>query len=519
MNISTYLRFNNSVLPPKDALIAVTSTIYVSPVFIIYHFIRTSIQNDRAVVLVSFLNDFQELGFDFSSKICSEKLVYVDGLTRLYGYPLNEESEKRTTIPTIYVKLQGESNLDDIFSAIQTGIDQASSLGEIPSLIFWGADFLVASEILTPSDLLSLVSVSRGMVHHCVVTLNADSALLSSEKRSSELETNYSIFFHTIICQSHSIVSLRQLPSGRAKEVTGIIRVSRGSGYYAAQEDIKTHTSSDEEYKDSQFEMLYWVHDLGKLIYHCLNYIEKKFELIQLQNENEYLKTITEQAALQADDDGRTSDAILLYHLSEDFDTVVSIINKVLGESLSSPTFNNYVESGDTSLKTNLSLMAMENPKRLAQNMMSVYFNNLGIYSKISSINRDACKILLKMADARTAYIEGKWEQSLAIIEQLNIIPLDCNVDIGAIKKQAQDFVSLHESIARNVSGLLVMSMESLYKLNNKLKMSPFVDSSRNAKLTELRKRAKSVMIYAGMIQYRMSSEIYSHISRLDVMF
>ncbi|KAG4304826.1 hypothetical protein PORY_001879 [Pneumocystis oryctolagi] len=42
--------------------------------------------------------------------------------------------------------------------------------------------------------------------------------------------------------------------------------------------------------------------------------IEKKFELIQLQNENEYLKTITEQAALQADDDGRTSDAILLYH-------------------------------------------------------------------------------------------------------------------------------------------------------------------------------------------------------------
>ncbi|KTW29977.1 linker nucleoporin NIC96 [Pneumocystis jirovecii RU7] len=247
--------------------------------------------------------------------------------------------------------------------------------------------------------------------------------------------------------------------------------------------------------------------------------IEKKLELIQLQSESEYLKTITEQAALQADDDGRTADAILLYHLSEDFDTVVSIINKVLGEALSGSVFNNYVESGDTSLKTNLSLTAMEDPKQLAQNMMSVYFNNVRIYSKISSINRDACKALLKMTDARSAYMEGKWEQCLMVIEQLNIIPLDCNADIGAIKKQAQDFTSLHESIARNVAGLLVMSMESLYKLNNKLKLSPFSDSSRNAKLIELRKRAKSVMIYAGMIQYRMSSEIYSHISRLDVMF
>ncbi|EMR09810.1 hypothetical protein PNEG_01991 [Pneumocystis murina B123] len=247
--------------------------------------------------------------------------------------------------------------------------------------------------------------------------------------------------------------------------------------------------------------------------------IEKRLELIQLHSESEYLKTITEQAAIQADNDGCTADAILLYHLSEDFDTVVSIINKVLGEALSSPSLSTYVESGNSSLKINLSLMAMEDPRRLAENMMSVYFNNVEIYSKITPTNRDACKTLLKIADARAAYKEGKWEQSLMIIEQLNVIPLDCNADIGAIKKQAQDFSSLHGSIARNVPGLLVMSMECLYKLNNKLKLSPFSDSSRNAKLIELRKRAKSAMIYAGLIQYRMSSEIYSHISRLDVMF
>ncbi|KAG5513344.1 hypothetical protein PMAC_001407 [Pneumocystis sp. 'macacae'] len=265
-----HMSIKTDVLPPKGTLVAVTSTVYVSPTFIIHHFIRTSIQNNRAVVLVSFVNDFQELvflskkwGFDFASKTSSEKLVYVDGLTRLYGHLPDNEFRKYGIFPVIRVNLLGESNLDDIFSAIQSGIDQVSSLGEMPSLILWGADFLVASEILTPPDILSMIS----MVHHCIVTFNVDFAFLSPKKRLSELEVNYSIFVHAIIYQSHSIISLRQLPSGRAKEVTGIIRLSRGSGYYATQEDIEECVSGIKESESTQFEMLYWVHDLGVRVF------------------------------------------------------------------------------------------------------------------------------------------------------------------------------------------------------------------------------------------------------------
>ncbi|CCJ30859.1 unnamed protein product [Pneumocystis jirovecii] len=267
MNISEYLKFNNSVLPPKGSLISVTSTVSVSPIFIIYHFIRTSIQNNRAVVLVSFLNDFQELGFDFASKTCSEKLVYVDGLTMLYGYLSEEQCKKYELFSTIRITLYGESNLDDIFSAIRSGIDKGSSLNEMPSLILWGADFLVASEILTPSDILSMISICKEMVHHCIVTFNVDFAFLSPKRRSSELEVNYSIFVHSIIYQSHSIISLRQLPSGRAKEVTGIIRLSRGSGYYAAQDNTEVSASDTKESGCTQFEMFYWVYDLGVRIF------------------------------------------------------------------------------------------------------------------------------------------------------------------------------------------------------------------------------------------------------------
>lgn len=274
MNLSAYLQFNNSNLPPKESIIVVTSTISVSPVFILHHFIRTSIQSDQAVVLVSFVNDFEELlllsrkwGFSLVSNTCSGKLIYIDGLTKLYDDQLDKWSTKCNKIDTIYVRLTGISNFDDIFSTICSGIEQASLSGSTPSLILWGLDFLIASEILSPSDLLFLLSAFQEMVHYCVVTLNVDSALLNPKKRPYELEINYSSFVYAIIHKAYSIISLWPLPSGRTKEVTGMIRVSRGSGYYSTKNDSFSDTKGYEGFKNSQFEMLYCVHDLDVRIF------------------------------------------------------------------------------------------------------------------------------------------------------------------------------------------------------------------------------------------------------------
>jgi nuclear pore complex protein Nup93 len=43
---------------------------------------------------------------------------------------------------------------------------------------------------------------------------------------------------------------------------------------------------------------------------------------------------LTVQAAVAADESGRTTDAVLLYHLAGDFDAVLSIINRSLSEAL-----------------------------------------------------------------------------------------------------------------------------------------------------------------------------------------
>ncbi|KAL8753507.1 MAG: hypothetical protein Q9199_004996, partial [Rusavskia elegans] len=58
--------------------------------------------------------------------------------------------------------------------------------------------------------------------------------------------------------------------------------------------------------------------------------IEQRLNLIGLSDQEMFLKTVTVQAASVADDNGRTTDAVLLYHLAEDYDNVIVIVNRAL---------------------------------------------------------------------------------------------------------------------------------------------------------------------------------------------
>jgi nuclear pore complex protein Nup93 len=49
------------------------------------------------------------------------------------------------------------------------------------------------------------------------------------------------------------------------------------------------------------------------------------------------------------------------------------------------------------------------------------------------------------------------------------------------------------------------------------LKESPYGDASRQQKMNDVRKKARALMMYAGMLRYRLSGDTYSHLTRLDV--
>lgn len=161
--------------------------------------------------------------------------------------------------------------------------------------------------------------------------------------------------------------------------------------------------------------------------------IEQRIGLIKLVDQEEFLKTITVQAAAVADDKGLITDAVLLYHLAEDYDRVIDIINRALSDSVA-------VELGGPSLKlqplqprtkrqdaqvseqealrepgSSLSLTAVEDPVALARNIISIYNMNALYYQRIRPVNRDACGLLLQMMEAKAEVEAGKWTPALDV--------------------------------------------------------------------------------------------------------
>ncbi|KAJ1955086.1 nuclear pore complex subunit, partial [Dispira parvispora] len=58
--------------------------------------------------------------------------------------------------------------------------------------------------------------------------------------------------------------------------------------------------------------------------------------------------------------------------------------------------------------------------------------------------------------------------------------------------------------------------MDTLCRLHTQIKQSQCMDSTKQAELAQLRRKGRSVMVLAGMIQFRMPPNTYSRLNRLD---
>ena len=156
--------------------------------------------------------------------------------------------------------------------------------------------------------------------------------------------------------------------------------------------------------------------------------IEKRLKLIALADQEEFLKVVTIQAASVADDNGRVTDAVLLYHLAEDYENVISIINRALSEAIA-------VDIGQEQMRlqplkprivdqnlqqqqqegSSLSLVSVDDPIVLAKNIIQLYNDNAMYNQKIRPINRDVCGMLLRMNEAKSRVAAGQWSEALDV--------------------------------------------------------------------------------------------------------
>ena len=156
--------------------------------------------------------------------------------------------------------------------------------------------------------------------------------------------------------------------------------------------------------------------------------IEKRLKLIALADQEQLLRVVTIQAASVADDNGRVNDAVLLYHLAEDYDNVVSIVNRTLSEAIavdigqaevrlqpSKPRTNAQQDQPQQSDISTLSVTSVDDPLLLARNMTRLYGANAMYSRKIRESNRDSCDMLMVMAEAKARTAAGHWSEAIDV--------------------------------------------------------------------------------------------------------
>ncbi|KAL1311313.1 hypothetical protein AAFC00_001491 [Neodothiora populina] len=262
--------------------------------------------------------------------------------------------------------------------------------------------------------------------------------------------------------------------------------------------------------------------------------IEQRLKLIGIKDEEQFLRQITISAAQIADDNGRVTDAVLLYHLAEEYDNVISICNKALSEAIA-------VEIGDAPLRLeplkprdfnqeqqqqqqleqrelgqSLSLTAVEDPYLLTRNMRDLYEAHALSNTKIKTTNREACALLLSMAESKRLIEASKWASALDKLHSLNLLPIASRGNISLIRAHASAFNTLPPVVARNIGNLLVWTITACGNQRDVLRNSSYeVQQGNSGVMAEILQVAKDMMVFAGLVRYKLAPRVFEVLARV----
>ncbi|ODV96352.1 hypothetical protein PACTADRAFT_49715 [Pachysolen tannophilus NRRL Y-2460] len=238
-------------------------------------------------------------------------------------------------------------------------------------------------------------------------------------------------------------------------------------------------------------------------------FIEEKKKLLLLEGENDYLQKVTEQAAIRADEEGRTDDSILLHQLSGEYNIVINLVNTLLGELLN-------ITELDKPLRSPLG-STQEDIVSVAERLMESYSTNAEVSLKIELKKKETCSKLLYIVKIRGFFVNQDWERCLKYLGALDFIPASLyKTDLNKLREMAQNVQSLDDSIARNISSLLIMTMTCVSQLTYSLVHSEYRGQTKDERLQQLKQISKNCMIFAGLVEYKMPQEIYTMLINLE---
>ncbi|KAJ2238018.1 nuclear pore complex subunit [Coemansia sp. RSA 485] len=241
-------------------------------------------------------------------------------------------------------------------------------------------------------------------------------------------------------------------------------------------------------------------------------YLERHLPLLGISGHEQFAQTVIRRLADRSRDEGRLADTVLLYNLGERYNTVLAVLCKQLGEILYAYGNTGIISDGSATDST----MGLDNVEGVARAVLAHYKQREHIARSLDTRAVSTCSVLLTVMDFLAFYRKGAYENALQLIESTQLLPLN---EVGAAEAghYAERVKMLDDAITRNFALILVSAMDTLAKLYAGLRESSFMDNVKQSGMLELRKKARCLMVFAGMIQFRMPSDTYAKLNRMDV--
>ncbi|KAI9494890.1 Nup93/Nic96-domain-containing protein [Zychaea mexicana] len=233
-------------------------------------------------------------------------------------------------------------------------------------------------------------------------------------------------------------------------------------------------------------------------------------ELIGITSERAFVQAILQPLAEKYAQEGRYSEAVFVYELTGDYNEVVDILNKQLGDALQQPR----ATDPDQMLRRRAS----------DEEIINLSLKTLGDYEKqqhigvlIKESKKHTVRVLIDFLRSRSLYEEGSFEQALHVIHQSGVIPLQD--DLGLVQRTAEQFERLDEGISKNVPDMLLMVTDMLFKLWTTF-TGPQLVSQPAAKETVARieENIRAVLAFVGLIQFKMPADTVTKLNKAEMM-
>jgi nuclear pore complex protein Nup93 len=222
-------------------------------------------------------------------------------------------------------------------------------------------------------------------------------------------------------------------------------------------------------------------------------------------------QAIIEFVAHCTENKGQFEDAVRLYDLAQDHEKVVELLNKLLSQVISQPP------------------APQSNRDRLKQLSLAIAQRYRALNIEVSRTASTTFYLQLDLMTFFDLYHSGNHERAYSVMQDLKILPLAEET----VEQKVALFRSYSDEIRRSLPDVLLAMMTLLlnqYRSRSTTGLqSPVVscpspsqsmleDSTRQTMINQLRKQAKALIVFAGLIPYRLPGDTNARLVQMEVL-